>query len=56
MGDANGIMVISRGLANEIAVETVGMELFEDITLEPVTANLGAFELGKTKWDGIEDA
>ncbi|MGB1234878.1 MAG: ribonuclease activity regulator RraA [Planktomarina sp.] len=38
MGDADGVMVIPRHLANEIAVETLDMEMFEDFVLEQVNA------------------
>lgn len=44
MGDADGVMVIPRHLADEIAAETVGMELFEAFVLEQVEA--GASILG----------
>lgn len=36
MGDADGVMVIPRHLADEIAEESVGMELFETFVLEEV--------------------
>ena len=36
MGDADGVMVIPRHLADEIAAETVDMELFEAFVLEQV--------------------
>ncbi|MCC1491788.1 ribonuclease activity regulator RraA [Cognatishimia sp. F0-27] len=36
MGDADGVMVIPRHLADEIAAETEGMELFEAFVLEQV--------------------
>ena len=38
MGDADGVMIIPRHLADEIAVETVEMELFEAFVLEEVNA------------------
>lgn len=38
LGDADGVMVIPRHLADEIAAESVGMELFEAFVLEQVTA------------------
>lgn len=38
LGDADGVMVIPRHLADEIANETVEMELFEEFVLEQVTA------------------
>lgn len=38
MGDADGVMIIPRHLAAEIAVETVEMELFEAFVLEQVNA------------------
>ncbi|MDG1521145.1 MAG: ribonuclease activity regulator RraA [Yoonia sp.] len=38
MGDADGVMIIPRHLADEIAVETVEMELFEAFLLEEVNA------------------
>ena len=38
LGDADGVMVIPRHLANEVAAETVGMELFEEFVLEQVNA------------------
>ncbi|MEN8896040.1 MAG: ribonuclease activity regulator RraA [Yoonia sp.] len=38
MGDADGVMIIPRHLADEIAVETVEMELFEAFVLEQVNA------------------
>lgn len=37
MGDADGVMVIPRHLADEIALDTVEMELFESFVLEQVT-------------------
>ena len=37
MGDGDGVMIIPRHLANEIAFETVEMELFEAFVLEQVT-------------------
>ena len=37
-GDADGVMIIPRHLADEIAVETVEMELFEAFVLEEVNA------------------
>jgi regulator of RNase E activity RraA len=36
LGDADGVMVIPRVLADEIAAETTGMELFEAFVLEQV--------------------
>lgn len=36
LGDADGVMVIPRHLADEIAAETTGMELFEAFVLEQV--------------------
>jgi regulator of RNase E activity RraA len=36
LGDGDGVMVIPRHLADEIAAETVGMELFEAFVLEEV--------------------
>lgn len=36
MGDADGVMVIPRHLADEIAIETIEMELFEAFVLEQV--------------------
>lgn len=38
LGDADGVMVIPRHLVDEIAAETVEMELFEVFVLEQVTA------------------
>lgn len=38
MGDADGVMIIPRHLADEIAVETLEMELFEAFVLEEVNA------------------
>ncbi|MEL6518872.1 MAG: ribonuclease activity regulator RraA [Pseudomonadota bacterium] len=38
MGDGDGVMVIPRHLADEIAEDTVGMELFETFVLEKVKA------------------
>ena len=37
LGDGDGVMVIPRHLAGEIASETVEMERFEDFVLEQVT-------------------
>ncbi|MEL6609308.1 MAG: ribonuclease activity regulator RraA [Pseudomonadota bacterium] len=70
LGDADGVMVIPRHLADEIATETVGMELFEAFVLEQVTAGasirglypptdpatLDAFEAWKTAKDGGDNA
>jgi regulator of RNase E activity RraA len=36
LGDGDGVMVIPRHLADEIAAESVGMELFESFVLEEV--------------------
>ncbi|MEJ6747106.1 MAG: ribonuclease activity regulator RraA [Yoonia sp.] len=38
MGDADGVMVIPRHLVDDIAVETVAMEMFEEFVLEQVNA------------------
>lgn len=40
MGDADGVMIIPRHLADEIAVETIEMELFEAFVLEQVTGGV----------------
>lgn len=40
MGDGDGVMIIPRHLANEIAFETVEMELFEAFVLEQVTSGM----------------
>jgi len=40
MGDADGVMVIPRHLADEIACETVEMELFEAFVLQEVHAGV----------------
>ena len=37
MGDGDGVMIVPRHLANEIAFESVEMELFEAFVLEQVT-------------------
>jgi regulator of RNase E activity RraA len=36
VGDADGVMVIPAGLADEIATECIGMETYEDFVLEEV--------------------
>ncbi|PSL18893.1 ribonuclease activity regulator RraA [Shimia abyssi] len=38
MGDSDGVMVIPRSLADEVAHETVGMEQFEAFVLEEVNS------------------
>ena len=38
LGDSDGVMVIPRHLANEVAAETVEMEMFESFVLEEVYA------------------
>ncbi|MCT8161749.1 ribonuclease activity regulator RraA [Pseudoruegeria sp. SHC-113] len=38
VGDGDGVMVIPRNLADEIAEEALGMELYEDFVLEEVLA------------------
>ena len=38
MGDADGVMIIPRHLADDVAVETIEMEQFEAFVLEQVNA------------------